>query len=293
MDFENMLKNYLWVDISTISDLIVTWIVWYIPKIIWALLVIWIWFKVVKILDTAINKIMDKQDLSPMLKTFISSLTWILLKILVFVAAAWILWVQTSSFVAMIAAAWFAIGMALSWTLQNFAWWIMILILKPFVTWNYVEVWWVSWSVKSISIFNTTLLTPDKKIVVIPNSDISNWTITNYTAEPTRRLELKIWVSYNDDIDLVKETLLYLAKNHENVLQDEEIIIWLNEFLDSSVNFNFFFYVNTSEYWNTKYDMMEKIKKTFDEKGISIPFPQRDVHHYYYNKNETETETET
>jgi small conductance mechanosensitive channel len=280
MNLETMLKDYLWMDISQISDIVVTWVIWYIPKIIWALLVIWIWFKVVKILDTAINKVMDRQDLSPMLKTFISSLTWILLKILVFVAAAWILWVQTSSFVAMIAAAWFAIGMALSWTLQNFAWWIMILILKPFVTWNYVEVWWVSWSVKSISIFNTTLLTPDRKIVVIPNSDISNWTITNYTAEPTRRLELKIWVSYTDDIDLVKETLLNLAENQLNVLKDEDITIWLNEFGDNSVNFNFFFYVNTSEYWSTKYDMMEKIKKTFDEKGISIPFPQRDVHIY-------------
>lgn len=223
---------------------------------------------------------MNKQKIAPMLKGFILSLLDILLKLMVIVAAAWVVWVQTSSFVAMLAAAWFAIGMALSWTLQNFAGWVMILLLKPFKIGHYVEIAWYALSVKEIWIFNTTLITPDKKKVIIPNTDIANWSMINYSAEPKRRVDFVIWVSYDDNIDKVKQTLLEIAQADERIIQNEEITIWLSELWDNSVNFNYRFFVNKADYWPTKYDILETVKKTFDKKGISFPFPQRDIHMY-------------
>ena len=278
MDLNTQVTNLMWIDFWRYSNFIIQWTMWYVPKIIWALLVLWIGFKIINIIKKAIEKIMNKQKIAPMLKGFILNLSDILLKIMVIVAAAWVVWVQTSSFVAMLAAAWFAIGMALSWTLQNFAGWVMILLLKPFKIGHYVEIWWYSWSVKEIWIFNTTLLTPDKKRVIIPNTDIANWSMINYSAEPKRRVDFVIWVSYDDDIDKVKETLLEIAKADERILHKEWITIWMIELWDNSVNFNYRFFVNSGDYWSIKYDILETVKKTFDKKGISFPFPQRDIH---------------
>jgi len=280
MDLNRIITEFTWDNIPKYSGLIIDWIIGYLPKIFGAILVMWIWFKIIAIIQKWILKIMERQKINPMLKSFITSLSGMLLKIMVIIAAAWVLWVQTSSFVAMLAAAWFAVGMALSGTLQNFAWWVMILLLKPFKIWHYVEIWWHAWLIKEISIFNTTLLTPDKKRIIIPNADISNWSMTNYSAEPKRRIDLVIWVSYDDNIDLVKKVLLDIAKKDEAVLQEENITIWLNEFWNNSVNFNYRVFVKSPDYWATKYRILETVKKTFDKKGISFPFPQRDVHLY-------------
>ena len=280
MTVTSKINEFTWMNISNYVDIIINWVIWYTPKIIGAILVLWIGFKVINVIEKWVTKLMDKQKISPMLKSFVISLSNILLKIMVIIASAWILWVQTSSFVAMLAAAWFAIGMALSWTLQNFSWGVMILLLKPFKIGHYVEIWWFAWTVKEISIFNTTLITPDKKRIIIPNSDIANGSMINYSAEPKRRINFVIWVSYNDDIDKVKKTLLDIAKADKRILQNEDITIWLNELWDSSINFNFFFFVKSEDYWDTKYHILETVKKTFDKKKISFPFPQRDVHLY-------------
>ena len=284
MDLSNInLNNIFWINLTEYIDLIIKWWIGYIPKIIWAIFALYIWFKIVKYVEKAIEKVLEKQKIAPMLQSFILSLTNMLFKILVIISAAWILWVQTSSFVAMLAAAWFAIGMALSWTLQNFAWWIMILLSKPFKIWDYVEAWGHSWSIKKINIFNTILTTPDKKRIIIPNSDISNWALINYSSEPKRRIDLVIWVSYEDNIDKVKKTLQEIAEWEERILKTEDVIIWLLELADSSVNFAFRFYVKKWDYWPTKFDVLENVKKTFDKKKISFPYPQRDIH--MYNKN--------
>ncbi len=280
MDLNAMVTDLMGFDLSSYSDLIIKWIIGYIPNIIGALLVLWIGFKIINLIERGIHKVMDRQKINPMLKSFISSLSSMLLKIMVIIAAAWVLWVQTSSFVAMLAAAWFAIGMALSWTLKNFAWWVVILLLKPFKIGHFVEIGSYMWTVKEISIFNTTIITTDKKRVIIPNSDIANWSITNFSAEPIRRIDLIIWVGYSEDIDKVKKTLLEIAQANETILQDEDIVIWLTELAASSVNFNFKFHVKSSDYLQTKHDVLEEVKKTFDKKKIWFPFPQRDVHLY-------------
>ncbi len=251
-----------------------------VPKVVWALLVLWIGFKIVNMINRGVHKIMDKNHWDPMLESFLSSLISILLKVMVVISAAGIIWVQTSSFVAMLAAAGLAIGMALSGTLQNFAGWVMILMFKPYKIWDYIEAGWYSGSVSQIHIFNTILLTPDKKTIIIPNSDISNSAMTNYSSEPVRRLDMQVGISYSDDIDLAKDTLLELAKADSRVMQDKDITIVVDSLWDSAVIINFRFFLKSSDYWPTKWEMTEKIKKTFDKKGLNFPFPQRDVHTY-------------
>ena len=251
-----------------------------VPKVLWALLVLWIGFKIVNMINRGVHKIMEKNSWDPMLESFLSSLISILLKVMVIISAAGIIWVQTSSFVAMLAAAGLAIGMALSGTLQNFAGWVMILMFKPYKIWDYIEAGGYSGSVSQIHIFNTILLTPDKKTIIIPNSDISNSAMTNYSSEPVRRLDMQVWISYSDDIDLAKDTLLELAKADSRVMQDKDITIVVDSLWDSAVIINFRFFLKSSDYWPTKWEMTEKIKKTFDKKGLNFPFPQRDVHTY-------------
>lgn len=280
MNLNEIINDSIWLDISVYTEMIIKGVLWYLPKIIWAILIIVIGFWIVKRINKIFRKTMEKSNVDVMLKSFLSSVFSIILKIIVFISAAWMLWVETSSFVAMLAAAWLAIGMSLSWTLQNFAWWIIILMFKPYKIWDFVEVWGFSWNVKEIHIFNTIIITPDEKTIIVPNSDISNGSMTNYSTQALRRVDLIIWVSYSDDIDLVKETLKEISESDERILQDQEITIWVWNLWESSVDFNFRFYVETDNYWPVKFDTLEKVKKTFDKKWITFPFPQRDVHMY-------------
>lgn len=250
------------------------------PKLIGAILVLWIGFKVVNLINKAMWKLMDTADWDPMLETFIQSLTSIIIKILVFISAAWVLWVETSSFVALLAATGLAIGMALSGTLQNFAGWVMVLILKPFKTGDFIEAGWFAWVVKEIHIFNTILLSGDKKTIIIPNSQISNSSMINYSSQPKRRIDLQIWIGYSDDIDLTKETLKEIAKSEKRIVKKEWITIAIAELWDNAVIFNYRFFVKSADYWDVRWDILETVKKTFDKKSISFPFPQRDVHLY-------------
>ncbi len=279
-DVNNLITNIDYSNPSIYINYLVDFLVKFGPKLLWALIVLWIWFKIINIINKAIDKIMAKANWDPMLESFLSSLISITLKILVFIIAAWVLWVQTTSLIAILTAAWFAVGMALSWTLQNFAWGVMILILKPFKLWDYVEISWKGWTITQIWIFNTTLLTPDKKTIIIPNSDISNWTITNYSSEPKRRVDLQIWIWYWDDIKLTKETLEKIAKSEKRIIYDDWVTIAIAELWDNAVIFNFRFFVKSEDYWPVRWDILEEIKITFDKKGISFPFPQRDVHIY-------------
>ncbi len=261
-------------------DMAVQSVMSYWPKIIWALLVLWIGFKIIKMIINSIEKTMEKANIDQMLKWFIRSLTSIILKILVIISAAGIIGIQTSSFVAILAAAWLAIGLALSWTLQNFAAWIMILFLKYYNIWDYIEWAWYGWTVKEIHIFNTVLITPDRKTIIIPNSELNNSSIVNYSVEPIRRLEIQVWVGYNDDIDLVKTTLRELFENDERVINDEWITVVVNELWDNAVIFSCRAFCKWADLFGLRWDMLENIKKTFDKKLISFPFPQRDLHIY-------------
>ena len=231
-------------------------------------------------INRGVHKVMEKNDWDPMLESFLSSLISILLKVMVIISAAGIIGVQTSSFVAMVAAAGLAIGMALSGTLQNFAGWVMILLFKPYKIWDYIEAGGHSGSVSQIHIFNTILLTPDKKTIIIPNADISNASMINYSTQKQRRLDMQVGISYSDDIDLAKSTLLELAQQESRIDHNKDITIVVDSLWDNAVLINFRFFLNSGDYWPVKWEMTEKIKKTFDKKGLNFPFPQRDIHMY-------------
>lgn len=278
------LKNINTDIVMVYADKIIDYSVSLTPKLIGALLVLWIWLKIVGLINRAIEAIMLKNDWDPMLESFISSLASMILKVLVFITAAGVIGVETSSFVAMMAAAWLAIGMALSGTLQNFAGWVMILLFKPYKIWDFIEAAGHAGSVKEIHIFNTIILTWDRKKIIIPNSDISNSSMINYSTEKKRRIDLEIGVSYSDDIDLVKETLKDIAEANPKIIIKDGLTIAVSELWDNAVIFKYRFFVKSADYWGVRGDILENVKKTFDKKGLNFPFPQRDVHLYNESK---------
>ena len=268
------------IDLSKYYEIAIEWAMNYTPKIIGAILTLWIWFKIINFVIKIADKAMTKWKVDKALKKFIESIISAVLKVLLLLTAAWMVGIQTTSFIAILGAAGLAIGMALSGTLQNFAGWVMILLFKPFKIWDFIEVWGISWTVNEIQIFNTYLLTLDKRTIIIPNSEISGKTLTNFTTVWKRLVEFNIGVWYESDIDLVKKTLEEIAKNDKRVIVEEWINVFLAELADSAVNFKLRVVVETPNYWPVYFDILEDIKRTFDKKGISFPFPQRDVHIY-------------
>lgn len=272
--------NFTTEQLSEYTDIAIAWAMTYVPKVLGALLVIWIGFKIVKMITKMITKIMDKQEIEPMLKSFVSSLLGWVLKVLVIVSAAGMLWIQTSSFVAIIAAAGLAIGMALSGTLQNFASGVMILLFKPFKIGDFVETAGHAGTISKIEIFNTIMLTGDKKTIIIPNSEATSSSIVNYSEQPKRRLDFTIGIDYSDDIDVAKATLQEIFEAEKRAIHSEGVTIWVSELWASSVDFAFRFFVESADYWDVYFDTLETVKKTFDKKGLNFPFPQQAVHMY-------------
>ncbi len=277
MDINSILGG---IDVNKYSDLIVSGTLSYAPKLIWALLTLWIWFKVIKFIVNLIDKAMSKSKIDVSLKGFIISLVKWTLKVLLILTAVGMLWVQTTSFVAILAAAWLAIGMSLSGTLQNFAGGVMLLLFKPFDIGDFVEVSGYAGTIQNIHIFNTYILTGDKKTIIIPNGDISGSSMINYSISPKRRVDLVIGIGYDDDIDLAKATLEEIAKANKKVLVKDGITIWVSELWDNAVNIVFRFFVKNEDYWSVYFETLETVKKTFDKKSIGFPYPQRDVHMY-------------
>jgi len=266
------------IDISKYTDFAVEGIISYTPKIFWAFILIFIGFKVGNMVWKMIHKIFDGHGLDKTVVTFISSFLKNIIKILVIVAGIWILWVETTSFVATFAAMWLAVGMALSGTLWNFASWLVILVLKPYKVWDFVEVWEYSWYVKEVEIFNTYLRTQQHKIIIVPNSIAIENSIINYSTEKKKRIDLTIWIGYGDDIDKARKIISEVLKKSPIIIQKEWNTIGIEELGDSSVNFSVRYWVKSEDYFTWGFDVTENIKKEFDKGGISIPFPQRDVH---------------
>jgi len=212
-------------------------------------------------------------------RTFLSSFVTISLYVVLFISVAMILGVPTTSFVTALASCGVAIGLAMQGSLSNFAGGLMILIFKPFKAGDFIEANGVSGTVTDITVVYTIVHTPDNKVITIPNGSITNSVIMNYSVSGTRRVDFTFTASYDADIDKVKEILLDAAA-HELVLKDEdkEPFVALSEHGDSALVYTLRVWCNTSDYWTIKFDINEKVKKEFDKNGISIPFPQMDVH---------------
>lgn len=250
----------------------------YGPKLVAAILVLVIGLWVVKIISKVVRTLLKKSSVDVSLEGFLVSLISILLKVMVYISALGMLGIEMTSFIAILGAAGLAVGMALSGTLQNFAGGVMILLFKPFKVGDFIEAQGYMGSVKQIQIFVTMLTTPDNKTILIPNGPLSNGSLTNFSAQATRRVDLTYGIGYGDDIDKAYEVLKRLIDEDERILKDPEPFMALSELADSSVNIVVRLWVNAPDYWGVHFRMNEQVYKTFDKEGLSIPFPQRDVH---------------
>jgi len=224
------------------------------------------------------GKFMRAREMDEILVKFLLSiLRWVLL-LFVIIAALSQLGVDTTSLVALLGAAGLAIGLSLQSSLANFAAGVMLIVFRPFTKGDFVEVAGVSGSVDAIGIFTSTLTTPDNKEVIVPNGAVYSNSITNYSARPTRRVDMVFGIGYDDDIKKAKALLEEIIAADDRILADPEPVVALGELGDSSVNFLVRPWVNAADYWAVLWHTTESVKLKFDEAGISIPYPQMDVH---------------
>ncbi len=245
-----------------------------------AIVILLIGLQVIKFLSRTFNKVLKKRNVDESLKPFLKSLFYNLLLVLLILSVLSTVGIEMTSFIAILGAAGLAIGLSLQGTLQNFAGGVIILTVKPFKVNDYIEAQGYSGTVNAINIFNTVLITPDNKRIVIPNGKLSNESITNHYAEATRRVDMVFGIGYEDDIKKAKEVLDRLLKSDDRVLKEPAYSIRVGSLGDSSVNFNVRPWVKPDDYWGLYWDLQEKVKLEFDKEGISIPFPQRDIHVY-------------
>ncbi|MCK5348132.1 MAG: mechanosensitive ion channel [Desulfobacula sp.] len=266
------------VNIEKISETLIYWATTYSIKLIAAILIFIIGKWIANKLTKLITRLLEKNNVDITLTKFLESIIYYTLLIVVIIAAAGQLGINTTSFLTIVGAAGLAIALALKDSLSNFASGVMLVLFHPYRVGDFISAAGVSGNVISITLFNTILNTPDNQRVIVPNSNITTDVITNVTANDTRRVDLVIGIGYDDDIKKAKTILDKIIKEESRVLDTPETKIAVSELADSSVNFVVRPWVKTSEYWDVYFDLTEKIKITFDKEGISIPYPQQDVH---------------
>ena len=243
-----------------------------------AVVIFYVGRTIARVLTKGVRRLMESQSVDPILVSFVTSLVQWGLMGFVIIAAITKLGVQTASLVALIGAAGLAVGLALQGSLANFAAGVLIVLFRPYRVGDWVEAAGVAGSVVQVQVLTTILNTADNKQIVIPNGQIMSSIITNFNANNTRRVDMVIGVSYGDDIDKVRNTLRDVVYADSRVLRNPECQIAVSELAESSVNFVVRPWVQVADYWDVKFGLTEAIKKRFDQDGISIPFPQRDVH---------------
>ena len=237
----------------------------------------WIVNKVVGIFGKVLRKV---KGMDETLIKFLENIVYYALMIVVLLTSLGKLGVETTSFLAILGAAGLAIGLALKDSLGNFASGVMIILFKPFKVDDTVTAGGVTGTVKEVGIFNSIFVTADNQKIIVPNGAITTGSITNVNAYETRRIDLIIGIGYKDDIKKAKEVLTNVATSNEKILVDKGISVVVSELATSSVNFTINVWVKTSDYSEVKFYLLENIKLSFDNEGISIPYPQQDVHHY-------------
>tara|TARA_R110002167_G_scaffold56558_8_gene160538 strand:- start:5912 stop:6787 length:876 start_codon:yes stop_codon:yes gene_type:complete len=263
------------------SDQLIEYATLYGSKILLALLTLVIGLWLISYFARGIDKALTAAKVEKTLAIFLSKMAGTIFKVLLLVSVASMVGIETTSFIAIFAAAGLAIGLALQGSLSNFAGGVLILLFKPYKLGDFIETQGQSGTVKEIQIFNTIMHTGDRKTIIIPNGPISNGTIVNYSLSPIRRVDMVFGIGYGDDLKKAKSILEQLVAADERILKDPESQVMLSALADNSVNFTIRAFVNSGDYWAVYFDMNEKVKLTFDEQGISIPYPQRDVHMHF------------
>jgi len=250
-----------------------------IPKLIIALLVFWIGWKLIKVINRALKRAYDRHTVEPSLQQFLNSLIDITLKILLVLTVMGILGIKMTSFVAIIGAAGLGVGMALQGTLQNFAGGVIILLLKPFKVGDYIEQGEYQGFVDSIKIFNTTLRTYDNRNIIVPNTELATKSLTNHFNLPMRRVKISVSIAYGESVDKAREVLLQVANAHPMVLQEPKApFAPVEELGESSVNMSVYAWCLPENYWKVFYDLNQQVYDTLLKENIEIPFNQLDVH---------------
>jgi len=233
---------------------------------------------VISLVVRGIRKVMRRQEVEKTLETFICNLVRMVLLVVVIIAAIGQLGIETTSFIAIFGAAGLAVGLALQGSLSNFAAGVLIVLFRPYKVGDFVEAAGIAGTIEQVQILTTVLKTGDNKQIIIPNGQIMDSIITNFSANDTRRVDMVIGVSYEDDLDKVRSTIKELVAAEDRILDEPACTIAVSALADSSVNFVVRPWVKTPDYWGVMFDLTEAIKKRFDEEGISFPFPQQDVH---------------
>ncbi len=263
--------SQLWL---TVQDLATDWGI----KVLAALAIFIIGRWVAKGIRRGVRRMMEKGGVDPIIIGFVGSITYIALLAFVVIAALGQLGIQTTSFIAILGAAGLAVGLALQGSLANFAAGFLMIMFRPFKVGDFVEAAGVAGVVKDMQIFTTTLKTGDNKTIIIPNAKISGDNIINYSAEENRRVDMTVGVAYDADLSKVRDVLNDIISKEERILPDPAPQVVVAELADSSVNFIVRVWTKSGDYWGVKFDATETIKNRFDEAGIGIPFPQRDIH---------------
>jgi small conductance mechanosensitive channel len=249
-------------------------------NLIVALIIFYVGRLVIGFVVRGLHKMLQKNGIDKTLETFVCNLVRTALLIVVIIAAISALGIETTSFIAIFGAAGLAVGLALQGSLSNFASGVLIVLFRPYKVGDFIEAAGINGSVEQVQILTTVLKTGDNKQVIVPNSQIMDSVITNYSANDTRRVDMVIGVSYDDDLDKVRSTIQELVAADERIMAEPACTIAVSALADSSVNFVVRPWVKTSDYWGVMFDLTEAIKKRFDKDGISFPFPQQDVHLY-------------
>ncbi|MGM0652521.1 MAG: mechanosensitive ion channel family protein [Bacillota bacterium] len=247
-------------------------------KVLLALLALFIGLRVICFIANTISNWLVKADFDPTLHPFMVNAVRISLQVLLVISIASMLGIAMTSFIAVIGAAAFAVGLALQGSLANFAGGVLILLLKPFKVGDYIDAGGQSGTVKEIQLFYTYLDTPDNRRIIVPNAVLSNTSATNYSVNPTRRIDFVFNVGYNDNISQVKLILREIADKHPLIFDDPEPQVVLAEHGDSAVIFYLRVWCARENYWNIYFEIQEKVKVVFDQSGITIPYPQTEVH---------------
>ncbi|MFQ5470445.1 MAG: mechanosensitive ion channel family protein [Gammaproteobacteria bacterium] len=234
----------------------------------------WVVNQIVRVVD----KLMSMRKLDEMLQGFLHAILSTLLKFVVLLIAVEQLGIDTTSLLALLGAAGLAVGLALKDSLSSFAAGVMLILFKPFKIGDFVEAGGTSGVVEKITVFNSIFRSGDNREIIIPNAQIYGGTIVNFSSKPNRRIDLEIGIGYKDDIQNARDLILEMMEKDERILKEPAAVVAVSELADSSVNLVVRPWVNTSDFWAVRCDLLETIKTTFDEQGISIPFPQRDVH---------------
>jgi small conductance mechanosensitive channel len=237
---------------------------------------------VAKIVTSGVRKALARTEMEDTLERFLCNILYAVLMVVVVIATINQLGVQTTSLLAVLGAAGLAVGLALQGSLANFAAGVLIVGFRPYKVGDFIEAGGVSGTVEEVQIFTTVLKSPDNKTIIVPNSQVMAGEIVNYSTKDTRRVDLVAGCGYDDDLDKVTRVLQDIVNGDERVLKDPAPTIAVSELADSSVNFVVRPWVKSADYWGVYFDLTETIKKRFDQEGIAIPYPQRDVHVYQH-----------